>query len=84
MVAKCTKKKNARPKRAKLLFFIVEYASLDAINSKNLQSLTVDSFSCQNSVQIVFWLMKNVVGFESSAKFRFSTNHDLEIATLRS
>ena len=35
------------------------------------------SFSQQNSFEIVFWVVKNVVAFKSSTKFRFSTSYDL-------
>ena len=48
--------------------------------SKNSQRFKVDSFSCQNSVQVVFLGYENVVGFGLSTKFRFSTSSDLQTA----
>lgn len=58
------------------------FSSFDAIYSKNSQRFKVDSFSCQNSVQVVFLGYENVVGFELSTKFRFSTSSDLQTAKL--
>ena len=52
-------------------------------NLKKNPTFNMDSFSWQNSFDILFFGLRGMlVVFESTAKFRFSTSYDLKTAKL--